>query len=201
MNYTVLLTLILQLLVPMVLTSFGNSSTKMGLMNNCSFEHNLCNKTGRDISREQKLKKIVDRYPVLHSFFTDGTVFEAGEPPGDFTRDGVINLVPYEEYRSVCWTEDVTYVPSEVKTVDSVRKIIVNDDTNKQVVKVKICRKSRYKNHCTSLTGFDSYREARCEQRWSTIILLAIDEETETLEHVRVKIPSACVCTVKHTEH
>ena len=62
-------------------------------------------------------------------------------------------------------------------------------------------RKSYFKNYCTSLSGFGTYPHAKCEQRWSTVTLLGLDQDTKKPEHVRVKIPSDCVCTVKHTDY
>ena len=45
----------------------------------CFSENDICNKTEIDVDQEGKLKNILDLYPVLHSFFTNGTVYETLE--------------------------------------------------------------------------------------------------------------------------
>ncbi|XP_063912208.1 uncharacterized protein LOC135129057 [Zophobas morio] len=203
MNSTVLLTLILQLLVPTLASSSGRyksvETQKIDLVDvDCSFRYNICNKTQLDDSQETKLKSIVDLHPALHSFFTNGTVYETLEKSPD---DGLRSIGTSDQYESLCWAEDVTYVPSAVLTVDYKLKPIVNQDKYKQIIKVKICRKSSHKNHCTSLSGYGTYRQAKCVQRWSTITLLSIDEDSQQPEYVRVNIPSDCVCTVINKEN
>ena len=110
----------------------------MPLINNgCIYKHNICNETQLDRGQQEDVKKILDRHPILDSFFTNKTVYETLEkaPDGSDRSGG-----SPDEYQSVCWTDDVTFVPSSVFTVDSKFMYIVNQDNRKQIVRGKICR-------------------------------------------------------------